>query len=176
MSRRSLCFGTLAAMLVLAGSGCGSGAPKLHKVNGKVTLDGQPLAGAEVTFEPLDYSTGMLGAHGKTGTDGTYTLTTTTTGDGAMAGGYKVIITKGPEVGGGLEKPESIDGKPTGQAMIDMGKMMQKMSGAKGGGAPQKAQSQLHADYSRFDTTILRMTIPPPDGHADFNLHKGGGS
>jgi hypothetical protein len=172
MSGRSLCFGTLAAVLVLIGSGCGSGAPKLHKVNGKVTLDGQPLAGAEIEFEPLDYSTGLQSANGKTGQDGYYSLTTFVTGDGAMPGNYKVIITKGPESKGGMERPANLG---DGKGAVNMGQMMQKMSQASKG-APALPKSDLHSDYSSREKTILKMTVPPPDGHADFALKKGGGS
>jgi hypothetical protein len=171
MSGHSLCFGRLAAVLVLIGSGCGGGAAKLHKVNGKVTLDGQPLSGASVTFEPQDYSTGIQAATGKTGADGSYSLTTTTTGDGAMAGDYKVIITKVPEQTAMEKPPQLSDDK----GVMKMGEMMMKMA-KQGTGTPQKAKTEIHPDYSTFDKTILKMTVPPPGGHADFNLHKGGGS
>jgi hypothetical protein len=43
----------LPVLVVLCLAGCGSGAGyKLAPVSGKVTLDGQPLAGATVTFQP----------------------------------------------------------------------------------------------------------------------------
>ena len=42
-----LCVG-----LALLVGGCGDGGPPMGKVSGTVTLDGQPLAGAEVEFAP----------------------------------------------------------------------------------------------------------------------------
>ena len=76
---------TLAAATLLA-TGCGS-KNKLHKVEGTVTYDGKPLAGATVQFVPLD-SNGTT-ANGMTGDDGSFRLTTHSTGDGAKPGDYK---------------------------------------------------------------------------------------
>jgi len=85
-----------AATLVLT-AGCGGGKQKLAKVSGVVTLDGKPLDGAMVTFQPTD---GGRPATGVTGADGHFTLTTYTSGDGAQLGDHKVLVTKStaPEV------------------------------------------------------------------------------
>jgi hypothetical protein len=173
--RSSLCLGALAAALLLGATGCGSGGPKLHKVSGTVTLDGQPLAGADVNFEPDDYAGGLQAASGRTTTDGSYTLTTYTSGDGAMEGNYKVTISK---TGGDAQS--GVGGGPPGNPsdpkdMMKMGQMMQKMSQAGKGAAPAKAKNEIHPDYSDMSKTILKMKVPPPNGRADFPLKKGGG-
>ena len=81
-----LSFGMI-AMLV----GCGEGGPATSAVTGKVTIGGQPAADVLVTFQPTDSS--MEAASGRTGADGSYTLTTGAQGKpGAMAGSYKVVL------------------------------------------------------------------------------------
>jgi hypothetical protein len=62
----------LLACVVLAAAGC-SGRPKnvARKVTGKVTLGGQPLAGAEIIFTPTE---GGSPSVGKTDDTGSYTL------------------------------------------------------------------------------------------------------
>lgn len=52
---------------------------------------GAPLADATVAFAPSD---GQPTAIGKTGSDGTFQLTTYTFGDGAAAGHFKVVVSK----------------------------------------------------------------------------------
>ena len=66
--------------------------PATESVSGTVTLGGDPVEGAIVTFVPA----GAEGesAVGKTDAGGKYTLTTWESGDGAMAGDYTVKIVK----------------------------------------------------------------------------------
>ena len=57
---------------LLAVAGCGHGdRPALAPVHGRVTLDGKPLAGAAVHFEP---ESGRRASSGVTNTDGEYVL------------------------------------------------------------------------------------------------------
>src|SRR5438445_13435252 len=110
LSQRSLCIGALAGALLTAGSGCGSGGPTLYKVSGKVTLDGVPVAGATVHFEPADSSQQTQPADAITGADGVYNLTTYTTNDGAVPGDYKVWVVKKKVTKPAMEAP-NIDPK-----------------------------------------------------------------
>ena len=73
-----------AVLGLLVVSGCGPSAPTFVKVQGKITMDGQPIDGAVVTYIPV----GGKGeqASGRTSSDGVYQLTTRNTGDGALAG------------------------------------------------------------------------------------------
>jgi hypothetical protein len=81
--------GVALAALLLAGGGCADNA-KLVKVSGVVLLDGKPFKDATVTFVPEN--SGPTAA-GVTDEDGNFYLTTSTVGDGARPGDYKVVMT-----------------------------------------------------------------------------------
>lgn len=74
--------------------GCSSG-PKIDRptteVRGVVTLDGQPVEDAVVTFQP---GQNKRGATGRTDKDGKFTMTTFQSGDGVVPGEYNVVIVK----------------------------------------------------------------------------------
>jgi hypothetical protein len=74
--------------LLLAGCG-GASISGLVPVTGKVTLDGQPLSGAQVVFVPSG-GTGRA-ASAATDASGVYSLVTNTD-KGAMPGNYKVQV------------------------------------------------------------------------------------
>jgi hypothetical protein len=77
--------------------GCGRrSGPPVQIVQGKVSLDGRPIAGATVGFSP-DAGSGGLAAYGVTGADGVFTLTSVRGGEigkGAVVGDYAVSIRK----------------------------------------------------------------------------------
>jgi hypothetical protein len=80
-------------ILVLA-LGCGSSA-RYVPVSGKVTLNGQPLANAIVSFEPIgspdeSMNNPALASSGKTNANGEYTLQTTKGANGAWVGKHRV--------------------------------------------------------------------------------------
>jgi hypothetical protein len=81
------------AAALLVATGCGGEGPysgKLYPVQGRVLLaDGQPLAGGSVQFIP---SEGGLPATGEVGQDGTFSLKTFKTREGAAPGRYKVRV------------------------------------------------------------------------------------
>jgi len=80
-------------------AGCSGGAPPTHKVTGTISMNGQPVADAEVGFIPAAEAGELKPARGRTDSDGRYTLTTYLTPtqqvNGAMAGPYQVTVTKG---------------------------------------------------------------------------------
>ena len=91
----------LLGMLCVLIAGCGDG-PSAVRVTGQVTLDDQPLANADVSFQPVSggASKGVPGAFGATDSSGNYSLKTSTkpSKDGAVPGEYVVRITlKGNE-------------------------------------------------------------------------------
>lgn len=89
-SRRALLFPVCLGLLTVV-TGCGDGGPAMNPVSGKVTIGGQPAADVLVTFTPSDSS--MEAASGRTGADGTYTLTSGIQGKpGAMTGSYTVTL------------------------------------------------------------------------------------
>jgi hypothetical protein len=82
----------LAGLLVaLAAAGCGKAKPATAPVTGRVLLDGKPVAGAAVMFEPVE---GGVPARGGTGADGGFTLSTFGRDDGALVGRHRVSVSK----------------------------------------------------------------------------------
>ena len=78
------------ALLALSAlTGCGGAGVKLGKVIGKVSLAGQPLPDALVTFSPV---AGGSPSAGKTAEDGTYTLVYAKNVNGALIGEHTVTI------------------------------------------------------------------------------------
>ena len=93
---------------VMAAGGCRKAGPAVQPVEGTVLLDGKELEGATVGFTPFD--AGALPAVGLTGPDGRFKLTSTGGGApeaGAVAGEYKVVISKQEVEGTGrpIEEP-----------------------------------------------------------------------
>lgn len=76
-------------MVLLYSSGCSNSGPKLEKVSGRVTLDGEPLEGADLEFQPQQGSP----SYGTTDDDGDYKLMYTRDKKGAMVGEHTVRIT-----------------------------------------------------------------------------------
>jgi hypothetical protein len=91
MRRRSLDLRTcsLWAVLVLLIDGCGSSGPELAPVSGRVALDGQPLAGAEIVFQPDDRKPP---SYGFTDESGRYELGYVRGKKGALVGWHTVRI------------------------------------------------------------------------------------
>jgi hypothetical protein len=87
---------TLSLLAVAALTGCGGRglpAPTSHPVKGTVLVKGKPVAGVRVTFHPqFDIGSIKYTPVGLTGKDGTFTVTTATTGDGAPSGAYAVTF------------------------------------------------------------------------------------
>lgn len=88
------------SILLLAGCGSGVVLPDLVEVKGKVTMGGQPVSEARVTFEPTK-SGGM--SSGVTDAEGNFRLTYAGNVKGAVPGEHLVRISKldgeaGPEM------------------------------------------------------------------------------
>jgi hypothetical protein len=106
-------LGTLGVSLLNAGCGGADVPDNLTSVFGVVTLDGQPLAGAAVTFVPPDGRP----ASGTTDSSGAYSLSYNDGSDGCLPGLCRVMISTGTagrenddgEVVGA--KPESVPPK-----------------------------------------------------------------
>ena len=88
----------VAGLILLAGlAGCGGGsggAPvvKVYEAKGKVTLaDGKPLAGGRIYFVPTAGDS-LMRSEAKLATDGSFSLVTGPSGEGAPAGDYKVFV------------------------------------------------------------------------------------
>jgi hypothetical protein len=79
------------ALLELVLCGCGRTGPELGYVTGVVTLDGEPLPDAEITFHP-ETSGGSISI-GSTNESGDYEMKFTRHREGAMLGEHLVQIT-----------------------------------------------------------------------------------
>jgi hypothetical protein len=86
-------FFALAGLWLAAG--CGRTPAGIVPVSGRVTLDGQPLAGAVVTFQPMQAGDpGAGGSSGRTDAEGRFVLTLIDPPTpGALAGLHVVTIT-----------------------------------------------------------------------------------
>ncbi|MBW3597231.1 MAG: carboxypeptidase-like regulatory domain-containing protein [Planctomycetes bacterium] len=82
-----------AALVLALTLGCGN--QNLGRVEGTVTLDGQPLEGAMVTFSPVE---GGRPAAARTDAAGRYELIYTRDDEGALIGEHQVSITTYDEI------------------------------------------------------------------------------
>jgi len=85
---------SIVGLLTLTVVGCGTSGPRLAPVTGKVTLDGQPVANAVVTFTPAG---GGIASSGITNENGEYQLVCQQ-GRGAVIGQHKVSVRSQPPV------------------------------------------------------------------------------
>jgi hypothetical protein len=94
----------IVVLLVVCGlPGCGgSDRPSFHKVQGKVTLDGEPLAEATLTFERIAGEQMKFARPSIciSGPDGTFAPWTMMEGDGLPAGKYRVGVFAQKPAGG----------------------------------------------------------------------------
>ncbi len=107
MTQPLRCLALTLAVLFVAG--CGSGAD-LAKVKGEVTLNGQPLEGATVTFQSTEE--GGAPSSGQTDEKGRYTLMYSIDTPGAQPGEHVVSIetagTDFDDQGNEIELPERV--------------------------------------------------------------------
>jgi len=115
-------------------------------VEGKVTVDGEPLAGAHVEFYPIGDTRGT-GATARTNKDGHYEIVARHGGPGTPVGDYRVMINK-------LTMPDGSDFPLDSEvAPIDAG-----------------AVQIMPPRYSSRQTTALRAHVPAGGGSVDFRL------
>ena len=96
MKTIAILFSALWLLVLL--SACSDGEPPLARVKGTVTLNGEPVAGKHVQFEPIA-GTGGLGAAANTDANGNYDLIAIRGGTlvdlfGVLPGKYKVTISE----------------------------------------------------------------------------------
>jgi hypothetical protein len=84
----------LVGVFVWTGGCGGSGQKPTARVKGKVTFNGQPVTGGNITLSPVVVGSNEPGksATGSIGTDGTFTLTTYQQNDGAIIGKHRVTF------------------------------------------------------------------------------------
>lgn len=88
---------TIVLVALLAGIGVGLGCRSKYqpvRVSGVVTLNGQPVEGATVSFYAVGGGKEGRPATGHTDSTGTYHLNTMGNNDGALPGEYKIVVAK----------------------------------------------------------------------------------
>lgn len=102
----------LLALLLLAAGGCGK-SYTLAPVSGQVTLDGKPLAGAEVALYPVGAAKDGPYASGVTDDQGRYTLSVLLDGGstgGAVVGENRVTVSRNRLNKGTKLRPKELTG------------------------------------------------------------------
>jgi hypothetical protein len=158
----------LALALVLSGAlagGCGGGPGKPIKVSGKVKwADGNPVVGATVSFMPT--REGGREANGFTGEDGSFDLTTFNSGDGALPGDYKVLVTR----------PKTTEAPQFGEVAAESNpteKMKKFFYESKRKGSSGGAKDAIPNVYSSVTTTPLRWTVESGNTTPELKIQKG---
>ena len=140
-------------LLVGCGRGSSGGVVGTVHVTGIVTMDGQPLEGATVTFTSPDFQ-----ASGRTAQDGHYELT-----QDATPGDYKVTVRKFSgatfEVGEGMDEGQF-------EAMALSAEENAKRSGVPAKDVPTQL---IPAQFSDPTQTTLKYTLPQK-GTVEANL------
>jgi len=151
--------GLWTALVVLVCGGCGSGVdhtgPPLHRVSGVVKWNGQPLVGADVTFNLKD---GSGSSFGRTDAAGRYELTTRTSNDGAPAGDFLVTISK-------VDEPA-----PSATKVVSQDDPNYNPYAGKGATAQPPPKSTLPAKYADAKTSGLTARVSAGSNPLDFDL------
>lgn len=113
--------GWLVLVVTAASTGCGGASGPKHKlapVAGTITLNGKPLANAQISFQPTapaSATEALPGSYGTTDANGQYTLQLVTADKaviGAVIGSHRVAITVANEGGGGADAGPAARPKP----------------------------------------------------------------
>jgi hypothetical protein len=148
-----------AALLLLPLTGCGkSDRPELATASGRVTLDGNPIEGASVSFEPVS---GGRPCSGMTDADGVYKITSYDPFDGAPVGDHYVAVIK--ISGEGAAVPAGVDPTMT----------LSDISGPGAENAKDKKEPEtiylVPRKYGSVKTSQLKVTVPS-GGSSELNL------
>lgn len=165
-------FLLVACLGVFTLAGCGS---KKYPVNGKVTLDGKPLASATVVFTS---ESGGITASGFTDDEGHFELKYMN--EPLVPGGtYKVAVTKTKVVEGvspALMDEADKSATKSYEATMKKGMAPPQKKGAidapafKGATPTKPLETSLPQVYATAATTPLSVQIPAPDNNVTLDL------
>ena len=148
----------LVTIVSLTCCGC-SDRQSVYRVQGRILFEGKPLVGGgAIAFVPLGKQAGKT-AGGEIASDGTYRLTTYSSGDGSMPGEFRVVITQTVD-----KEPEAV---PDGQT---------RATGSTQVVAPEDRIPPIYADHQNSPLTtkveakssnelnfdLKRSAQPPP--------------
>jgi hypothetical protein len=160
------CLVVVAALALFVGCPQGAGdRPNTVRVGGTITLDGTPVEGATVTFQP---TSGGRAAVGKTDASGEYELTTSEADDGVMPGSYKVTVSKtsGGASAGPMMDPSKL-ADPSKMTPEEMKAYAEQ--GMKTASGPAEAREEMPEKYTKKETTDLEATVEE-GGNKDFSF------
>ncbi|MES2789935.1 MAG: carboxypeptidase regulatory-like domain-containing protein [Planctomycetota bacterium] len=146
MLRAWVSIGILAGMIGCGGADASKALPKTVPATGVVTLDGNPLSNATLTFIPVGATQGIE-CFGATGEKGEFKMKQLRGQDGAPPGEYKVVISRYVKS----------DGKP----IVLGGDQLPANVGA---------SESLPARYSAPQASKLSAVVPPTGGEFKFDL------
>lgn len=151
LGARFCCFVLGIAIMLIVGCG---GDDRVSAVTGTVTLDGEPIADATLTFMPKE---GGRPGFGITDANGAFTLTTFAEGDGAAHGVHVVTITA-------VEEKVSEKAEELAEEFGSLSEVMQ----------PRRAPKQIWRvpeRYSESDTSGLEFDVKRGEKNvAEFSL------
>jgi hypothetical protein len=156
----------LAAALLLACSitlhGCSkSDRPDIAAASGRVTLNGAPVAGATVSFQPV---AGGRPCSGVTNAQGIYQITSYDANDGAPVGEHRVAIIK--IAGEGATKPaEAAPAEDPSMALSDI------TGPGDAGNSPKQPETTYLVPQKYSDPATSGLTAKvPPEGSDQLNF------
>ena len=157
--------GMLAVLAAGVFVGCGGSTSKV-KVSGTLAWDdGTPIAQAQVDFIPV--AKDGTGAAGFTDKDGSFELTTSNAGDGALPGDYKVVITKKVGDAAAFKPPAGVTDPK------EMARLMEAFAKKSGKDAPKAAaKSEIPAIYTNKETTTLKWKVESGGPKVELKLKK----
>jgi len=154
-------------MTLLPHAGCGQGLkrPLVHPVNGRVTLEGQPIEGVGLSLRPVFKGEG-LSAFAKTLADGSYTLSSTGGGKlsaGAVAGEYFVMLEKFVDVAPDQVPPQFTPAPDDSSRQVQQWFSRRESLSTDADGKKSQIISLglLPEAYSEAETSGLRVTVKP---------------
>jgi hypothetical protein len=159
---RSLSCLMLTALLSSCSGGAGGDRLPTHEVTGKVTLGGAPIADAAIIFSPV--KEGQPVALARTDSQGAYSLTTYEAGDGAVAGDYVVLVSKGG--GDSAQTATTSHEAYAARQTVTMHKPGGRGASAGGSGS----SSALPSKYANVQTSDLRVTVKEESNQIDLPL------
>jgi hypothetical protein len=132
--------------------GCGEKKLKTEYITGAVMMNGSPVAGATVTFSPLDRSKGYP-ATGVTDSNGKYTLQTMAgaVDAGTTPGEYKVLITQ----------TENVETGRTSK--VNVGNKVEEVK-------EMRSKNKLPTKYASISSTPLKATVVSGSNKFDFEI------
>jgi len=152
MRKSLVCLGAVVLMMAAA-IGCGAdNGLVLAKVRGKITHEGEPIQYGSIMFEPEEPGPPAIGS---INSDGSFTLSTESSGDGAVVGAHRVAVI-------GLEEAPDAGREALPDPTTSPREFM--IAKTKAGARPPRGGGGTYTDKSG---KTFRITVPESLGKPD---------